>query len=333
MSFNLIIFIRGYDMPKRLADTKTNSLELLPVNNDYVFCRLFGVWSNRQVLVKLLNAILDGEPYIKDIQLDQTEYKKATPDGKTVRLDIVATTDDGTIIDIEMQCANEGNIVDRSIYYQSRLVAEQLQKGEDYSDLPNIISIWIAKAPVTDMESCYHEFLYMYKPGIKEPVSIASLKSRHIIIELSKLEAAAEHLSKRRLLDKFLAWMQFIKNPSIISYDLLDKYPEVSEAMRELRKMSMSKEERSSYEARLREQNRYYAVARSAEKRGIAEGIERGLEKGMAKGKAEGIIEGIAKGKADAKKQVAKELSKVGLSIKQISEATGLTAQEIEELR
>ena len=52
----------------------------------------------------------------------------------------------------------------------------------------------------------------------------------------------------------------------------------------------MNKEERSSYEARLREQNRYYAVARSAEKRGVAEGIERGLEKGMA--------EGLAKSKA-----------------------------------
>lgn len=60
-----------------------------------------------------------------------------------------------------------------------------------------------------------------------------------------------------------------------------------------------------------------------------AEGIEEGIAKGIAKGRAEGIEEGIAKGQ----KITAKNLKQMGiLTAEQISTATGLTKEEIEEL-
>lgn len=52
------------------------NVELLPVKNDYVFYHLFGKRSHKRVLICLLSSILDGNPYIQDIDLAPTEYKK-----------------------------------------------------------------------------------------------------------------------------------------------------------------------------------------------------------------------------------------------------------------
>ena len=65
-------------------------------------------------LVCLLNSILNGYPYIKSVKLEPTEYKKTSANGKSIRLDIAATSDDGTILNIEVQCSNEGSIVDHA---------------------------------------------------------------------------------------------------------------------------------------------------------------------------------------------------------------------------
>lgn len=48
--------------------------------------------------------------------LDPTEYKKRSPDGKSVRLDIAATTDDNTRINIEMQCYHIENIENCAVF-------------------------------------------------------------------------------------------------------------------------------------------------------------------------------------------------------------------------
>ena len=74
----------------------------------------------------LLNSILNGKPQINSVELGQTEYKKIKPTEKSIRMDIVATTDNGTIVNIEMQCVNDGSIVDRASFYQARLRVQSL---------------------------------------------------------------------------------------------------------------------------------------------------------------------------------------------------------------
>ena len=151
---------------------KAESNDLLPVVNDYVFARLFGRQNHERVLVRLLNAILNGKPYIQEIKLGPTEFKKPTKDGKSLRLDIAATADDGTKLQIEMQCQNEGNIGDRASFCQSRLRDGELKSGEDYSSIPNIISIWICEDSVTQRKGCCHEIVSMYKENGIDPIEI-----------------------------------------------------------------------------------------------------------------------------------------------------------------
>ena len=293
-----------------------HGIDLLPPSNDYVFASLFGRRSHERVLVCLLNSILNGKPSIKSVKLEPTEYKKTSIDGKSIRLDIVATSDDGTILNVEIQCKCNGNIEDRASFYKARLRSDKLKEGEDYTSIPDIISIWICVEPETHRKGCCHEIVDMYKDNGIDPIEIASEKMRHFIIELTKLEATP----KSFLNDMFTIWMQFIKDPETIPPEFLE-IPEVKEAMDELTYMSSDPETRAVYDARVRELNDIYSGQTTRYKEGLAEGIEKGR------------AEGIEKGRAEEKIAMTKSLLGMHLPIDQIAQVTGLSIAEIQALK
>ena len=63
----------------------------------------------------------------------------------------------------------------------------------------------------------------------------------------------------------------------------------------------------------------------TAREKGLAEGLEKGLERGLKKGKEEG--------EHDAKIETAQNLLSMGLSVNQISKATGLSIKDINALQ
>ena len=65
---------------------------------------------------------------------------------------------------------------------------------------------------------------------------------------------------------------------------------------------------------------------------GKAEGLVEGIAEGMIKGKAEGLAEGLAKGIKETQLSTARKMLKLGMSIEEISEITGLTKDEIGNL-
>ena len=65
---------------------------------------------------------------------------------------------------------------------------------------------------------------------------------------------------------------------------------------------------------------------------GLAEGMEKGIAKGMIKGKAEGLAEGLAQGIKETQLSTARKMLKLGMTIEEITEITGLTNEEIGNL-
>ena len=65
---------------------------------------------------------------------------------------------------------------------------------------------------------------------------------------------------------------------------------------------------------------------------GLAEGMIKGKAEGIAEGKAEGIAEGLAKGIKETQLSTARKMLKLGMTIEEISEITGLTKEEIGNL-
>lgn len=65
---------------------------------------------------------------------------------------------------------------------------------------------------------------------------------------------------------------------------------------------------------------------------GRAEGLEEGRAEGREEGRAKGLEEGRAEGRTEAKKELVKKMLKKEMNIDLISELTGLTKEEIENL-
>ncbi len=74
----------------------------------------------------------------------------------------------------------------------------------------------------------------------------------------------------------------------------------------------------------------------AAAKKGYNEGMEKGYNEGMEKGLAEGMQKGMQKGVQKGMQKgiytVARNMKQMGLSLEDITKATGLSEKEIAEL-
>jgi predicted transposase/invertase (TIGR01784 family) len=240
---------------------------LLKPSSDFVFANLFGEEKHKRVLVCLLNSILKGKPTIESITLVNPQHKKKRKNGRAVTLDIEAVTNDKTIVDIEIQCERDGNLVNRAVYHQSRLIKDELDAGQSFDSQPDIISIWLTDYHETPRQHHTHEAVYMFKASPLDGIEIASEKTRIFIIELPKIDN-----TKASLNDLFSIWMFFLKNPELIPETFVKEIPEVQEALEELKVLSADDEFRAEYNAHVKAQNDMRSRETNAEARGKAEG-------------------------------------------------------------
>ena len=108
--------------------------KLFDPKEDFIFKMIFGTEENKSILISLLNSILKGRPYNKDVTLGNNEISKIFKDSKSSRLDILATSDDGIKFNIEMQCRKTKDIKSRTLFYASKLFTKDLKENEDYKN-------------------------------------------------------------------------------------------------------------------------------------------------------------------------------------------------------
>ncbi|MDR0968316.1 MAG: Rpn family recombination-promoting nuclease/putative transposase [Holosporaceae bacterium] len=275
------------------------TFDLLSPCSDFIFKNIFGKSSHKRALISLINAILAGKPHIKDLTIENPDIPKDLPKGKSVRLDIRATADDNTKLGIEIQCCDDGRIMNRSAFYQCRMMPNDLKEGEEFDALPNMISIWIANYDETKRQYHTHEALFTFQETPLDPAEVATEKFRTIIVELPKVD-----IKQANIKDMFRVWMYFLRNPEKIPAEFLD-VPEVEEAMNELQHVSQNPEMRKIYEERLRWQDN-----------------ERNLR-----------AHHYNKGRMEEKREAALSMLTDGMSSSSISKYTGLSEKEINSLK
>jgi predicted transposase/invertase (TIGR01784 family) len=115
---------------------------LLDPKQDFVFKNIFGKESGKPSLISLLNSLFNENPRIKDLHFDNTDIAKILEEDKASRLDIKATADDNTILDIEIQVRNTGEIPQRAFHYLANMMPHVVKTNESYKG-PRVIGIWI----------------------------------------------------------------------------------------------------------------------------------------------------------------------------------------------
>ncbi|MDM8528905.1 hypothetical protein QUF58_11950, partial [Anaerolineales bacterium HSG24] len=120
-------------------------------------------------------------------------------------------------------------------------------------------------------------------------------------------------------------WIYMLKNEEVRD-DFTSR--NIDRAREKLSVMQMSEEARRNYERYLMELASERDVMKTAHRKGRAEGIKEGEKKG----RAAGIKEGEKKGRAEGIRETARNMLQMGFNLDQISQVTGLSRSEIEQL-
>jgi len=108
---------------------------------DFAFKKIFGSSENTRALIGLLNAILDlSEPIDYVDLLNPFSYQEFAED-KQIVLDVRARDRAGRWLNVEMQVAVHGGLLQRLVYYACSLYVAQLGSGAPYTALRPAISI------------------------------------------------------------------------------------------------------------------------------------------------------------------------------------------------
>lgn len=99
---------------------------------DIGFKRIFGQEVNKEILISFLNALLEGERHITDLEFIDKEKLPPFQNGRGLIYDIYCSTDTGEHIIVEMQNRCQSYFKDRAVYYASTDIVWQGQRGEDW---------------------------------------------------------------------------------------------------------------------------------------------------------------------------------------------------------
>ncbi|EHR0219287.1 Rpn family recombination-promoting nuclease/putative transposase [Clostridium perfringens] len=285
---------------------------LLNPQIDFVFKKIFGTEENKPILINFLNAVIKPTTPIKDVEIKNNDIDKDFIEDKFSRLDVKATTSNKEHINIEIQVKNEYNMIQRTLYYWSKMYSEQIQNRDNYSKLERTVCINILNFKYLKNDK-YHN-AYRLKE-ITSNEELTDLQEIHFI-ELPKFNEIGnkEYVENVEKMDALEKWLEFLVEPESNTVRQLElSNEEIKLAKSELYRLSMDSKEREQYN--MREKAIYDRIS--------------ALENAEIKGKIEGKVEG----KIERELELVKESLKQGLEISLISKITGLSEEKILEIK
>ena len=301
--------------------------DILDLRYDIAFKAVFaqGHPRSRKALGGLVSACIGRE--VSVIAITANEPAPVSPWAKQIRYDIACRFESGELADIEITLHPATDEPFREEYYAARLFSSQDIRGAetDYGDLKNTYQINILAEDIrwqdNDIVHCFRFY---------DEKHVLSFKGKmHIItVELSKAGMIAQEKSVAQMSPEE-AWAVFLhyhteKKKRPLVNEILKEREDI--AMAGETALSFSKEELEWFrnESKLKYELDMQSMRVRAKREGRAEGLAEGL--------AEGKEEGRAEGRAEEKIETARKLKTMGLPFSQITEATGLSSEEIKKL-
>jgi len=236
---------------------------------DFAFKKLFGSEENKDILISFINAVLSKAEPITEVCLLNPYNNKEHRFDKLSILDIKATDNQGHQYNIEMQITDQVYYNQRALYYWSKLYTSQLQEGNAFDDLKKTISINILNFDYFDKEPSYH--------NIFKILHVESHKSYFEDLELHFIELHKFNDDEAPIKTTLDRWTKFLKKAHHYDKDNLPddlrKVPAINKAFLSLNTLSLDKEEREVYEARLKWLRDEDATLQKALEKGIEQGI------------------------------------------------------------
>ncbi len=247
---------------------------LLNPKIDFVFKKIFGSEEHPEILISFLNAVLKPKKPIVSVEIKNSDLEKEYIEDKFSRLDVKALTSNKEIINIEIQLKNEYNMIQRSLYYWSKLYEEQLSEGDRYDKLSRTVCINILDFKYLKNDRFHNG--YRLKE-IETNEELTDLQEIHFI-EIPKLKRFE---STEEIVDLLEGWVEFLRDPeSEVIRKLEMSNKEIREAKDELYRLSRNSKERELYYLREKSLRDEISALANAKEKGLKEGLKQGLLEG-----------------------------------------------------
>lgn len=269
---------------------------------DYGFKRLFGEEPNKDLLLDFLNELLkEKEGTITQLSYLPNEKLPISVGDRRAVFDIYCTNEKGEQFIVEMQKAEQKFFKDRTIFYSTFPIQEQARNKDRFWDFELKAVYTIGILDFVFEESEPDKYRHDVKLTEQETYKVFYNKLNYIYLEMPKFEKTEKDLETH-----FDKWMYVLKNlpkldriPTKLKEKIFLKLFETAEISK------LKPEEYKQYEASINAYRDIFNIQNTA------------FEKGEKKGKIE----------------VAKEMISDNEPVEKIMKYTGLTENEINELK
>jgi predicted transposase/invertase (TIGR01784 family) len=265
---------------------------------DFGFKKIFGSEFSKDLLISFLNSVIPNLNII-DLSYKQTENLGKTDLDRKVIFDLYCENTNGEKFIVELQKTKQSFFKDRTLFYSTFPIQEQGQKGDWNYELKAVFTVAV-------LDFCFED---KDKNEIKVTAKLMDIEEKTIFYDkltFIYLQMPNFNKSENELITEEDKWYFVLKNlhkldrvPDTLRGEIFAKLFENAEIAK------FTPEERTKYEDSLK----YY----------------RDIKNSLDTAKAEGKLE--------EKIDIAKNLISKGFQDDVISEITGLTLSQIQELK
>ena len=288
----------------------------LKMKSDIMFKAFYGRKENEEFLQDFLEAILGEKIVIKKVMHD-VRLEQLAKEQKFGILDLGVELEYGEFINVEIQIKNYKNIEKRTTFYACKKLIEQLGPGEDYRQLKPTIIIAILDYSFIKLPEYITETVRVVKEHREYEINN---DVKYYYIELEKFRNQNPDMTKR--INQWSAFLDMERG------DLLEmackENDKVKRAVENYEVLTGDEEVKRLAEIRLMSKLEEKSALDCAREDGIEEGKKIGREIGREQERRETI---------EKLRKIAKKLKEQKMQTKQIAEITGLSEEEIEDLK
>ena len=303
---------------------------------DLTFKKIFG--KHPDLLMSLLNALLPlrEDQEIKSIEYQNNELVPRNPRLKNTIVDVRCKDIEGRQFSVEMQMEWTTAFMQRVLFNASKIYVSQPQRGDDYDSLHPVYSLNL----VNDIfEKDVPEYRHDYSI-VHDKYSNKVIEGLHFtFIELPKF--TPHTMTEKRMAVLWLRFLTEIKDGTRNVPKDLQEDPSIHKALGELEESAYSEAELQAYDkfwdCVSTEVTLINGKTREATEKGFKKGFEKGQAKGFEKGQAKGFEKGREEGREEGELSqslaIAGNLLSMGMSVKYVTQATGLTEAQVKNLK
>ena len=274
---------------------------------DFGFKKLFGEEGSKDLLIDFLNQLLPDYHQIAELSFRNPERISSTPRERKAFFDIYCQTAGGERFIVEMQKARVKYFKDRALFYSTFPIKEQVKKGDWSFELLPIYFVAILDFHYDEEEE---KRKFRRDVCLKDQDGDVFFNKLHFKFLQMPLFTRQEH----ELQNRFDKWIYFLKNlenfdhiPDILNEAIFQKGFEIAELAH------LSPRQHDAYLRSLME----YSEVKNVSDSSFEEGLRKGMEKGIK----------------EERKKIARGMLAENITGELITKLTGLTLDEIENLK